>query len=161
MKWTDLAVGKLKGFVAQGLTGSQIAGELGTTRNAILGKCSRLGLSLGDPKREPRKEVPITKTRSLDNGGGLATKILARHGDTPPKSGDGITDIPLTQYDVPRVKLLDLEPDHCRFPIGDPGESGFGFCGLERESELTPYCEHHHRIVRQKKAAAYVCEDCA
>lgn len=154
MNWTDIEVAKLKGFVAQGLTGHQIARELGTTRNAIIGKCRRLGLSLGEPKREPRKEVPITKARSLDNGGGLAAKILARHGDTPPKDGDGITDIPITDYDVARVKLLDLKFDHCRFPIGDPRDSDFGFCGLERESPLTPYCEHHHQIVRQKRGAS-------
>ena len=47
MQWTDERVEKLKRLWAEGLSASQIAGELGNgiTRNAVIGKVHRLGLS--------------------------------------------------------------------------------------------------------------------
>jgi hypothetical protein len=47
--------------------------------------------------------------------------------------------------DVPRVAFADLEPWHCRYPVGDPQSQEFGFCGLNREVG-TSYCPAHvHR----------------
>src|SRR5438093_13246123 len=46
MSWTDERVEKLKKLWADGLSASQIAGELGgVTRNAVIGKVHRLNLS--------------------------------------------------------------------------------------------------------------------
>src|SRR5438093_11402564 len=46
MTWTDERVEMLKKLWADGLSASQIAGELGgITRNAVIGKVHRLGLS--------------------------------------------------------------------------------------------------------------------
>ena len=46
MSWTDERVDLLKKLWADGLSASQIAGELGNvTRNAVIGKVHRLGLS--------------------------------------------------------------------------------------------------------------------
>jgi len=42
-------------------------------------------------------------------------------------------------------KLVNLESHDCRWPIGDPREPHFRFCGsLQRPGY--PYCEHHCRI---------------
>jgi GcrA cell cycle regulator len=40
-----------------------------------------------------------------------------------------------------RVALLELGPNHCRFPLGTPGEATFGFCG--KRKEVGPYCMEH------------------
>ena len=46
MAWTDERVELLKKLWAEGLSASQIAGRLGSvTRNAVIGKVHRLGLS--------------------------------------------------------------------------------------------------------------------
>ena len=46
MTWTDERVELLKKLWADGLSASQVAGELGgITRNAVIGKVHRLGLS--------------------------------------------------------------------------------------------------------------------
>ncbi|WP_281409432.1 GcrA family cell cycle regulator, partial [Oharaeibacter diazotrophicus] len=46
MSWTDERVERLKTLWAEGLSASQIAAELGSvTRNAVIGKVHRLGLS--------------------------------------------------------------------------------------------------------------------
>jgi len=42
-------------------------------------------------------------------------------------------------------KLEELDDTTCRFPIGDPGEAGFHFCG-ELPLAGAPYCAHHAGI---------------
>ena len=52
--WTTERVDQLRHFVTAGLTCSQIAAEIGVTRNAVIGKIHRLGLSPGRPRgRQP------------------------------------------------------------------------------------------------------------
>jgi GcrA cell cycle regulator len=38
--------------------------------------------------------------------------------------------------------LLDLEARDCRWPIGDPKQDGFHFCGAQRTGDR-PYCVEH------------------
>lgn len=40
------------------------------------------------------------------------------------------------------VTFAELEPHHCRWPIGDPRNSDFRFCGCRRELSR-PYCAAH------------------
>ncbi|MFN3858143.1 MAG: GcrA family cell cycle regulator [Caulobacter sp.] len=40
------------------------------------------------------------------------------------------------------VQLLDLKAHHCRWPIGNPGDDRFGFCGHAKQGER-PYCSLH------------------
>jgi len=55
--WTDERVEQLKKLWADGLSASQIAGELGgITRNAVIGKVHRLGLS--GRAKAPSSSVP-------------------------------------------------------------------------------------------------------
>jgi GcrA cell cycle regulator len=44
--------------------------------------------------------------------------------------------------------LLDLEPHDCRWPIGEPRQAGFHFCG-ERHLEGRPYCARHWSMAFQ------------
>lgn len=47
------------------------------------------------------------------------------------------------------VTLVDLKPDQCRWPIGDPKKPEFCFCGATAQKQ--PYCEEHRRIAYQRK----------
>lgn len=38
--------------------------------------------------------------------------------------------------------MTDLEHNDCRWPIGDPRQPGFHFCGAKQELGR-PYCSHH------------------
>ena len=61
MSWTDDRVELLKKLWADGLSASQIAAELGgITRNAVIGKVHRLGLSgrAKSPAPAPAPPVP-------------------------------------------------------------------------------------------------------
>ena len=69
--WTPERVEQLRTCVVNGLTCSQIAAEIGVTRNAIIGKIHRLGLkplrSPGTPARAcpPRAASPRFSQRKL------------------------------------------------------------------------------------------------
>lgn len=45
--------------------------------------------------------------------------------------------------------ILELNNNRCRFPIGDPGNKGFHFCGADTYGE-PPYCQFHSRIAHYR-----------
>ena len=47
-----------------------------------------------------------------------------------------------------RRSLLELTENTCRWPIGDPGNPDFFFCGGQTISSL-PYCAFHARLAYQ------------
>ena len=69
--WTKERVEQLRGYVNAGLTCSQIADEIGVTRNAVIGKIHRLGLAPGRPAGRPARERPPRdrRPRSLPQRG--------------------------------------------------------------------------------------------
>ena len=56
--WNSERIEQLRNFVVAGLTCSQIAAEIGVTRNAVIGKIHRLGLGSGRPERAPARACP-------------------------------------------------------------------------------------------------------
>jgi GcrA cell cycle regulator len=60
---------------------------------------------------------------------------------------------PLEELVIPlheRASILTLKEAMCRWPIGDPGDPEFHFCG--RKSSGT-YCDHHARMAYQPMQA--------
>ena len=85
--WTEERVEQLKKLWSDGLSASQIAGELGNvTRNAVIGKVHRLGLS-GRAKNPgsaaPRPRKPTTRTPAHPMAGSAGGGGLTRR-HTPP-----------------------------------------------------------------------------
>lgn len=124
MNWNDERIEQLKKLWADGLSASQVAGEMGgTSRSAVLGKIHRLGLSSDKPRL------------ALSKWGGKA----------PPP--------PLITPDVElRKGLQDLESNDCRWPVGDVREPDFHFCAKPRLA-AKPYCFAHYLLARQLRAA--------
>ena len=154
MSWTDERVELLKKLWADGLSASQIAGELGgITRNAVIGKVHRLGLS--GRAKSPSSSVPrARKPRShmmrvqRPMSRGNTALALAYEMDLEPEPELIENIIPLGQ----RCTLLELNDDKCRWPIGDPGQPDFFFCGGKTTTN-TPYCGYHGRVAYQPPAA--------
>jgi len=154
MAWTDERVELLKKLWAEGLSASQIAGRLGgVTRNAVIGKVHRLGLSgratssRSSAPRPRRAHTPRQhRTPSLTFGtrGNVALKpsYEAEYDPAPAPVAELV--IPLHE----RASILTLKESMCRWPIGDPSEEDFHFCGRKKVDTL-PYCEHHARMAYQ------------
>ena len=155
MTWTDERVDLLKKLWTDGLSASQIAGELGgITRNAVIGKVHRLGLS-GRAKspastvprpRKPRSTTHMLRVPRVAMRGNNALAALQDYDiEAEPELIDNI--VPIGQ----RCSLLELSEDKCRWPIGDPGSAEFFFCG-GKPIEGLPYCSYHSRVAYQPAA---------
>ena len=145
MSWTDERVELLKKLWADGLSASQIAGELGgITRNAVIGKVHRLGLS------GRAKSPSAPRPRKARTGGMMRVPRTAMRGNTAlaydyePEPEPELIEIPVEQ----RKTLLQLNEKTCHWPIGDPGSPEFFFCGGETVNDL-PYCSYHSRVAYQ------------
>jgi GcrA cell cycle regulator len=145
--WTSERVEQLKGCIGAGLTCSQIAAEIGVTRNAVIGKMNRLGLSR--PKdvlaRKPEPKRAAGRSRNV-------TRLFTQHRifvELPPA--------PPAQSETTSIhngrgcSFLELSPGKCRWPISEPGAADFCFCG-NAQVEGLPYCVGHARIAYKSAA---------
>jgi GcrA cell cycle regulator len=159
MGWTDERVELLKKLWSDGLSASQIAAELGgVTRNAVIGKVHRLGLS-GRAKApsssvpRQRKARPASPMMRVSRPAARGNTALAHHPleaydlDPAPQPERLENIIPIGQ----RCSLLELSDARCRWPIGDPGAADFFFCGGNPAGDV-PYCAYHARIAYQPVA---------
>ena len=122
MEWTDERAGKLRELWAAGYSAWQIADRLGSiTRNAVIGKANRMGLS------KPTKSS-MTRQRKREED-----VLVVEEAFEVPEGG---------------VSILTLTHATCRWPIGHPGEENFYFCGA-RSKPGQPYCAHHARLAYQ------------
>ncbi|MEM1382334.1 MAG: GcrA family cell cycle regulator [Pseudomonadota bacterium] len=199
MSWTDERVEKLKELWAEGMSASQIAKALGgVTRNAVIGKVHRLGLSNrgtgapagtgpaeeADAKVQPKPTTPVRPQASL----GVAPQPSA---PTPPvqetstvrpaaqqpvaplppvarHGSNGLRDpgqprppgLPTQDEEEARATLVEIEKiarnltlmelteRTCKWPIGDPTDENFRFCGLNCVPGK-PYCQYHVAVAFQ------------
>ncbi len=153
MSWTDERVELLKKLWSDGLSASQIAAELGgITRNAVIGKVHRLGLSgraKSTSSASPRPRKPRAPSHMLRIGRAAirGNTALAHAYELEVEAEPELLEIPQEQ----RKTLLQLNEHTCRWPVGDPGAADFFFCGGETANEL-PYCSYHSRVAYQPAA---------
>jgi GcrA cell cycle regulator len=148
MGWTDERVELLKKLWADGLSASQIAAELGgITRNAVIGKVHRLGLS--GRAKSPSSSAPRPR-KARSSGHMLRVQRPQMRGNTAlaydyqEEPEPELIEIPIEQ----RKTLLQLTEKTCHWPVGDPGSTEFFFCGGE-SAEDKPYCTFHSRVAFQ------------
>lgn len=136
--WTDERIEILKALYKDGLSASQIAAELGgISRNAVIGKCHRLGLT-GRPRKSSAPKQPRAQRRAsgFARSDNRLEPIVKTMPLPKPRVEDGA--IPAAQ----RKTLLQLDAHTCRWPVGDPGTADFFFCGAEPQPDRR-YCEAH------------------
>lgn len=147
MGWTDERVTLLRKLWAEGLSASQIAKQLGgVTRNAVIGKVHRLGLAgRATPSRPAKRPVRAARPRIV---GPTAPRL--RPASTVPAVV--IPDLePVKLDDGKAASVLTLNESMCKFPIGDPTDPNFAFCG--RGAANGPYCADHARLAYQPSQA--------
>lgn len=148
MAWTDDRVDLLKKLWAEGLSASQIAGRLGSvTRNAVIGKVHRLGLS----GRATTSRMKSHRPRQRMAAKRLAKSRYATIGNPALRAlYNAETNVylpPTEELVIPvaeRKSIQTLTEVTCRWPIGDPQNTEFHFCGKNKVPGL-PYCEVHAR----------------
>jgi GcrA cell cycle regulator len=153
MAWNDERVELLKKLWSEGLSASQIASRLGSvTRNAVIGKVHRLGLSgrattsrMKTHRPRPRMmnaKRPSQKTR-FQQGPNTPLRVLYQQDEALLPPVEELV-IPMAE----RKSIQTLLESSCRWPIGDPQAPEFHFCGKSKVTGL-PYCEFHARRAYQ------------
>jgi len=148
--WTPERVEQLQSFVGAGLSCSQIAAEIGVTRNAVIGKIHRLGLSPVRPPGAPARSCP---PRARDPGAASQRRrlrLLWSDGAVKPETAAA----PAAVESAEPCSLLDLAQGKCRWPVSNAaggGTADFVFCGNAAADGLS-YCAGHARMAYRAPA---------
>jgi GcrA cell cycle regulator len=139
--WTAERVEQLRHCVVTGLTCSEIAAEIGVSRNAVIGKIHRLGLSSGRPAGARAQGCPprVRRPRAPTQGQMLRLAYAQMADGSAPIMLDANVD------SAHPCSLADLAERKCRWPLGDPVKSDFAFCGNEAVTGFA-YCVGHARM---------------
>ena len=173
MSWTSERVELLKKLWGEGQSASQIAKELGgVTRNAVIGKVHRLGLSnratsTSKSETSPKSDKKAEKTASkknepvAKNSEPKATppaparrQIIPAGQPLPPQpsaneiSPEALARVSEVEKKAKKISLLELTERTCKWPVGDPATPDFWFCGLPTQTGK-PYCEAHVGVAFQ------------
>ncbi|MEO7026487.1 MAG: GcrA family cell cycle regulator [Caulobacteraceae bacterium] len=139
--WTDERVELLRKLWLDGHSASQIAKQLGgVTRNAVIGKVHRLGLSGRATPSQPAR--PVFKAPR-------PPRPMAQ--PAPRRLEQRAAPMPAPVYFVEEpgsATVLTLGAHMCKWPIGDPASDEFSFCGRRAGTE-GPYCADHARQAYQ------------
>ena len=144
MAWTDERVELLKTLWAEGLSAAQIANKMGgVTRNAVIGKVHRLGLS--------GRATPAKPQRGCGTMGERREEVVT----VKPQRKEIKSVIPEVQTIAPlvldsgdRTTVATIKNNMCKWPIGDPAKDDFHFCGQQTLTGKS-YCTHHARVAFQ------------
>lgn len=143
--WTDERVEQLKTLWTEGLSASQIARTIGgVTRNAVIGKVHRLGLTgrVAPAQPEHPRQPAAVQQRPA---------VAAAHPEEPPRPQT--EEEPQALDDGHFATVLTITDHMCRWPIGDPSDGEFHFCG-RKVKPGSPYCEAHARKAYQPQQSA-------
>jgi len=151
--WTTERIELLKNRFEAGLSCRQIAADIGVSRNAVIGKLSRLNLTREktiDLRRRARKSAAkgAVKGPRLKTTPRLQYRMLQAVYAEPEVLFDDDT-----IGEEHRCSLLELSEQRCRWPISTPGAEDFCFCG-NTPVEGLPYCPGHTRLAYRPSSRA-------
>lgn len=173
--WTEQTVETLKRFAIEGKSAAWIAAALGApSRNAVIGKANRIGIKLnggiGPLAQKERGALPPLPPPQIPWGRKISPSIecdpgVERHTPTPVGWGRPTARAPsrvpaiareklradrrayaaAEVGEMRRIALVDVGKVECRWPLGDPTEDDFAYCGLPI-ARGHAYCAGHCRL---------------
>jgi hypothetical protein len=116
------------------------------TRNAIIGRCHRMGLNLGAARPSSGCHGPTfareVKNRMKNLKPTMPT-FAARNPQPPPMPAEPMRAQPKLTIAPKNLTLMQLTNQTCRWPMNEGGP--YLFCGLETMIS-SPYCVQHTRL---------------
>ena len=136
MSWNQQKVDDLKKLWNEGVATSRIGEQLGFTKNAVIGKAFRLGL---ERRQNSRKKTSHSQS--------VSSVTMYRETSTP-----GHSQIAQKKEVTRRREKFSFKKSivgtgsfkSCQWPIGDPLEEGFHYCGGQN-IPTKPYCIEHYK----------------
>jgi GcrA cell cycle regulator len=167
MLWTAETVEHLKRLALEGRSAAAIAAMLGVgSRNAVIGKASRIGIKLnGGGRASARGETASARQAQWagvprpEPGLGERSRAaaLARVREVAPQDereagAPGEAEV----GEMRRLRLEDIRDSACRWPLGDPRSGEFAYCGLtpvEGHSYCAGHCRMAYRLPQARQGA--------
>lgn len=159
--WTEEQIAQAKGLWADGWSARQIGDKIGTSRNSVIGKLHRLGLTRADKPQDSEflqrsraaKEaarVRQTKRERADKDWGLRQRFadkserlrIGSYGwptlvpDKPPQLR-----VPKDAPPPKNLSLLELTEQTCKWACTE--DVPYSFCGNDTHGASPPYCLYH------------------
>ena len=128
--------------LAETKTIPEIAAIIGASKNSIVGRAHRLGISFPTFRFECAK---VHREIARMTAAGLGVTDIARTLGQPISTVNGKLRY-LRRRDEPKKTiwtLADLGPDQCRWPLGGLKDRAEEFCGEPTAKDKT-YCKTHH-----------------
>lgn len=145
--WTTDRIEALKVHFHAGLSCREIANEIGVSRNAVIGKISRLALVRDKDGMQRATRKPAASTPRARGAQRLRQMLMRSFPAAPEPEA---TDQPI--HNGHTCSLFELSSDTCRWPISTPGQADFCFCG-NTPIEGLPYCPGHSRLAYKASGA--------
>jgi len=138
--WTPERVEQLKSYFEEGLSCRDIAVNIGVSRNAVIGKLSRLNLTRTTPDehraRRRKSTGPTARNATAKQQLLILQAVYEQHDSAAPI------------VSANNCSLFELSEQRCRWPINTPGADDFCFCGNTPLGGM-PYCSGHSRLAYQ------------
>ncbi len=164
MDWNDDRIAALRKMWLEGMSASQVARQLGgVSRNAVIGKVHRLGLAGREAPSRPRSlgGRPPGSRNQPKPVAAVVERAPAPKAITAPPPVPATPAPAAIAFDArPSATILTLGEHACRWPIGDPDQAGFGFCGARRTGHAS-YCEAHAGTALRKKTKPMTSDEIA
>lgn len=145
--WTDELMGRLCRLYAQGHSHSMIAAALGMSKNAVLGKATRLGLEGRRGLHKPAAAAGKPRKRKLYLRAPQGRPTATRRDRLAQLVAERVeADAPPLAPGTP-VTLLELRDHHCRFPV-PCDDQPMMYCGASKTHDSS-YCNAHHRLTHE------------
>ena len=145
MTWTPERVERLKVLVAEGLSGSQIARQLGgVTKNAVVSKCDRTGLQLGANRTGHRGHTRKTALAAKVVNYAKTAPVAVAKPNAPRDETPATLEVPTSAQLAKAIPFKERLQSQCAY-IWDQNPNRDSVCCGEKivgESSLS-FCPHH------------------
>ncbi|RBP16213.1 GcrA cell cycle regulator [Roseiarcus fermentans] len=161
--WTEQTVETLRKFALEGRSAAWIAAALGApSRSAVIGKANRIGIKLNGARSGLGGEDAPAPAPALCWGRAPPPARKPRpqaREDSVPRPRDRVPAVAREKRragrsafahavveEMRRIGLAEIGETECRWPLGDPGQDDFAYCGLP-VARGRAYCAGHCRLI--------------
>ncbi len=136
MSWNQQKVEDLKKLWNEGVATSRIGEQLGFTKNAVIGKAFRLGLERrqNSRKKSVHSQSVSSVTMYRESSSSVNSQITPKREVTRRRE----------KFSFKKSIVGTGSFKSCQWPIGDPLEEGFHYCGGQN-IPTKPYCIEHYK----------------
>ncbi len=152
--WPKELVERLHMMWLEGRSAKDIGEELGKTKNAVIGRMTRMRNETNDQSLLRKQPVDHTRPKHVPKKAfnkiaeGLADALTVAKGNKPVRGKLWMPPPPIGETAC-RLEYLTLRT--CRWPVGEATGEHQLFCGLPEASleDNRPYCEGHNQVAYQ------------